>query len=138
MSVDPFILPADLPDDDLAARAAGLRVPLALLLQASTTFSARVDRTAPEGCWRWTGASGGNGYGLTTLDRRLNRGAHRVAYSLAVGPIPPATTRSAMAATIRPAAGPPTSSPGPRPRTRAMRCARGATGAVGSLMTTTS
>lgn len=38
-----------------------------------------------DGCWLWTGALGGRGgYGRFDADR-----AHRVAYELVVGPIPP-------------------------------------------------
>jgi len=38
-------------------------------------------------CWIWTGAMRENGYGHILLNGKM-RGAHRVAYELAVGPIP--------------------------------------------------
>ena len=38
-------------------------------------------------CWRWIGAGNPKGYGQIVRDGRL-RQAHRVAYELAIGPIP--------------------------------------------------
>jgi HNH endonuclease len=42
-------------------------------------------------CWDWTGGITGNGYGYIYLDGRGTPrvAAHRVAYELLVGPIPP-------------------------------------------------
>lgn len=47
-------------------------------------------------CWTWTGAKQSKGYGVFRLDARWHGGkrttpelAHRVAYRLFVGPIPP-------------------------------------------------
>jgi hypothetical protein len=39
------------------------------------------------GCWLWTGAMQRNGYGYFTLDRK-NWRAHRLLYTMNVGPIP--------------------------------------------------
>lgn len=39
------------------------------------------------GCWFWTGALNGDGYGIVSIDGRLLL-THRVAYELFVGPIP--------------------------------------------------
>lgn len=49
-------------------------------------FWSRV-QTGP-GCWIWTGARHGNGYGGIRVAGRKQQ-AHRVAYILQVGPIPP-------------------------------------------------
>lgn len=48
-------------------------------------FESKV-RVAP-GCWLWTGASGGGGYGHIRVDGEV-RGAHRVSYELYIGSIP--------------------------------------------------
>lgn len=51
-------------------------------------FVARVDRRAgATACWPWTGSKRDTGYGVTRLGPKVI-GAHRVAYLLAVGPIP--------------------------------------------------
>lgn len=58
----------------------------------SERFWAKVDRSEG-GCWRWTAADNGNGYGVLRVPD--SRGswriayAHRVAWELANGPIPP-------------------------------------------------
>lgn len=44
-----------------------------------------------EGCWMWAGAKGGRGYGHIG-DQGKVRGAHRVAYEFAKGPIPKGLT----------------------------------------------
>lgn len=50
-------------------------------------FWAKVVRS--DGCWEWSGARGRpSAYGLVQMNRKLKK-AHRVAYELAVGPIPP-------------------------------------------------
>ncbi len=42
-----------------------------------------------DGCWLWTGAGAGKGYGGFWVDAtRGHQPAHRIAYELAVGPIP--------------------------------------------------
>jgi hypothetical protein len=46
----------------------------------------RVQKDA-DGCWRWTGAHIGDGYGNLWVAGK-SRLAHRVAYELLVGPIP--------------------------------------------------
>lgn len=51
-------------------------------------FWAKVDKDGPGGCWLWTAAKNPKGYGRFYLDGR-NQLAHRVAYLLVVGPIPP-------------------------------------------------
>ncbi|MFI1562215.1 HNH endonuclease [Streptomyces sp. NPDC020490] len=50
-------------------------------------FWARVDKTAPGGCWVWTGSVESKGYGAPTING-AKRPAHRVAYEDLVGPIP--------------------------------------------------
>jgi hypothetical protein len=40
-----------------------------------------------DGCWLWTAADNGNGYGVLGHERR-NLYAHRLSYELAFGPIP--------------------------------------------------
>lgn len=42
---------------------------------------------SPEGCWRWTGAHRAGGYAVI-WDGERTRQAHRVAYEVAIGPIP--------------------------------------------------
>lgn len=57
--------------------------------QVVARFWAHVERTAT--CWRWLGYIGSGGYGRVAagLFGRNTMLAHRVAYLLAVGPIPP-------------------------------------------------
>ena len=62
-------------------RPIGLRLPT-----IEARFLAKVERT-DVGCWRWTGAGKGNGYGIIAYQGRVVS-AHRVAYELFVGPIP--------------------------------------------------
>lgn len=51
-------------------------------------FWGTVDRSG-EGCWTWTGALTGNGYGLFRVaDKPTNVRAHRYSYAIANGPIP--------------------------------------------------
>lgn len=52
-------------------------------------FWARIDKDGPGGCWHWRGTIAGDGYGVLL---RRQRKAHRVAYELAVGPIPEGLT----------------------------------------------
>ena len=49
-------------------------------------FYLKVRRTS--GCWTWTGSKCSNGYGQIYVNGRLQQ-AHRVAWELANGPIPP-------------------------------------------------
>lgn len=51
-------------------------------------FWAKVDKNGPNGCWLWTGAIMENGYGV--FDGRFVRSrlVHRIAYEIAIGPIP--------------------------------------------------
>lgn len=52
-------------------------------------FWERVAKGDPDECWLWTGHLGSGGYGAAYVRGvRTNRGAHRVAYELAVGPVP--------------------------------------------------
>lgn len=53
------------------------------------SFWARVDKT--DTCWLWTDAPALTGYGRVSRDNVVDY-AHRVAYELAVGPIPPGLT----------------------------------------------
>lgn len=50
-------------------------------------FWAKVDKSDPAGCWPWTAYVMTNGYGQFKLDGKMQL-VHRVAYELAVGPIP--------------------------------------------------
>ena len=49
-------------------------------------FWARVERG--DGCWEWRGTRRRDGYGQLMVNGKLIR-AHRLAYELSVGPIPP-------------------------------------------------
>ena len=51
-------------------------------------FWARVDRRSDDECWEWTGSRTSHGYGSMSVGGR-NRGAHRIAYEIHYGPIPP-------------------------------------------------
>src|SRR5690349_9736125 len=64
-----------------ACKAEGQRRPLA------ERFWEKVDRSAGDGCWTYSGAHNHLGYGIVRVDGR-NIGAHRVAYELTHGPIP--------------------------------------------------
>lgn len=48
---------------------------------------ARIDKTPESGCWLWTGALNGAGYGAVGRDNKVLR-VHRVTYELLIGPIP--------------------------------------------------
>lgn len=51
-------------------------------------FWSRVDlESDPHGCWLWTGARSGEGYGTFMVEGRTTL-VHRFAYELLVGPIP--------------------------------------------------
>ena len=52
-----------------------------------TRFWSRVERRDLFGCWLWTAVKDGNGYGEISVGGKMLR-THRVAYELAVGPIP--------------------------------------------------
>ncbi|MGL4197551.1 MAG: HNH endonuclease signature motif containing protein [Allorhizobium sp.] len=52
------------------------------------TFWSRLDRSPASGCWEWTRAIKSNGYGVAWLDGKCHH-AHRLAYSLANGPLVP-------------------------------------------------
>lgn len=59
-------------------------------------FWSRVDRRGPGECWPWTGLLSDQGYGRISAGRDLGGPmvwkAHRVAYTLLVGPIPQGLT----------------------------------------------
>jgi hypothetical protein len=71
-----FWLPYQLPflsDDDL------------IWLAQAAYFWSQIDRSGgPDACWPWRGRADSDGYGQVFRFRK----AHRVAYELAVGPIP--------------------------------------------------
>jgi len=51
-------------------------------------FWRRIDSSAgADACWPWSGSVDQSGYGMVALDGHARR-THRVAYALAVGPIP--------------------------------------------------
>lgn len=59
------------------------------VVSIASRLDERVDRTAgPEGCWPYEGTTYGSGYGRLTLSG-TGRAAHRAAYELANGAIPP-------------------------------------------------
>jgi hypothetical protein len=60
-------------------------------LTAEERFWARVEEEA-SGCWRWTGAKTGRGYGVIAPSGKRLDMAHRFAYKLLVGPIAPGLT----------------------------------------------
>ena len=53
-------------------------------------FEAKVVRT--DSCWLWTGAVTSSGYGLLKRSRGVTVYAHRLAYEMAHGPVPPGLT----------------------------------------------
>lgn len=61
------------------------------LSAVALVFWRKVARGADNECWEWTASRRGGGYGQIHF-RRINRPAHRVAYELLVGPIPPGLT----------------------------------------------
>lgn len=50
-------------------------------------FLAKVDKSGANGCWNWTAAGRGNGYGTIKIDGKA-RDAHRVAHEMWIGEIP--------------------------------------------------
>lgn len=56
-------------------------------LMIAPRLEANIERLPKEGCWLWTGARNGSGYGRIQVARRRHL-AHRVMYELANGPIP--------------------------------------------------
>jgi hypothetical protein len=57
------------------------------LTRAQKRFWSKVEKT--ETCWIWNGAKSANGYGTVRFEGKLQK-AHRVAWQLRHGPIPPA------------------------------------------------
>lgn len=55
-----------------------------------TRFLSKVDAKGfdPNACWLWAGAGKGNGYGHLSFDG-ISQSAHRTAYELFCGPVPP-------------------------------------------------
>lgn len=54
---------------------------------ADWLFWPRVDQSGgPDSCWTWLGPRNDRGYGMSAVGRQPN--AHRVAYTLLVGPVP--------------------------------------------------
>ncbi len=51
-------------------------------------FWQKVDKVAPDGCWIWTAAKTGNGYGLFTNEDGRLVVAHRWLYERLYGPLP--------------------------------------------------
>lgn len=56
------------------------------LLSVAERLAVQTERS--ETCWRWTGARNRQGYGVMKINYR-SWFAHRVAYELSIGPIPP-------------------------------------------------
>lgn len=56
---------------------------------AQSRFFPKVDTSEPDGCWRWTAATNGAGYGVLAMSRDgVKVLAHRFSYELVHGPIP--------------------------------------------------
>lgn len=55
---------------------------------AADRLAARVVRRGPDDCWLWQGGTGVGGYGQLRVNGRRYL-AHRLAYELSAGPIPP-------------------------------------------------
>lgn len=58
-----------------------------LLTIDPVSFWSRVDQSDATGCWPWLGAVNDSGYGIVRVGGATRR-AHRVAHTLAIGPIP--------------------------------------------------
>ncbi len=61
----------------------------------ASRFWSKVDRRGLFDCWLWTGGKSHDGYGkleVGTLANQRREQAHRIAYVLQVGPIPPGVT----------------------------------------------
>lgn len=74
------------------SRAYRLQLPLALRVRggdAADRFWAKVDRRGEDDCWPWLGYRNAGGYGEFRVHRGRRDLAHRFAYELLVGPIPP-------------------------------------------------
>ena len=56
---------------------------------APRRFWLYVDKNGPDGCWLWTGGLGTGGYGQFKRVQATTDRAHRFAYELLIGPIPP-------------------------------------------------
>ncbi len=69
-----------------------LRVRCLTETQCLERFESNIDRSYhPKGCWIWTGKCNRDGYGLCPRFRKggkLVTGAHRISYTIYVGPIP--------------------------------------------------
>jgi hypothetical protein len=79
-------------------------------LTEAERFWAKVDRAGPEGCWLWLGQRNAWGYGhfrrTPMPGTYVTVKAHRFAYTLLVGPIPPGLTLDHLCgrpACVRPA-----------------------------------
>lgn len=85
---EPAIDFSHLSADDLAERAVSLGLPPgAFTARVLAGIAARIDASRGcDACWPCLGARQGAGYGVLTLGR-TSRGAHRVVYVLANGPL---------------------------------------------------
>lgn len=52
-------------------------------------FWSKVDRRDPNDCWPWTGFRESRGYGQCYISASSTRKAHRIAFEISNGPIPP-------------------------------------------------
>lgn len=66
-------------------RGQGLR-PLRSQITVEQRFWPKVDKSAPGGCWEWTGAAT-DGYGQISVDNRMAP-AHRISWEFVNAPIP--------------------------------------------------
>lgn len=51
-------------------------------------FSRHIETCPMTGCWMWTGAIDGHGYGRVLGKNRKNTQAHRISWEMNMGPIP--------------------------------------------------
>lgn len=79
----------DGPDPSSLCVLIASRHPFEWTAERHTRYLSRVDRRGPDECWPWTASGTPEGYGQMRIGARQNILAHRVAYALAHGAIPP-------------------------------------------------
>ncbi len=61
---------------------------LSRISELERVFWSKVDKRGPNGCWMWTGGTGGSGYGRIYVGRREVAWAHRLSHELHKGAVP--------------------------------------------------
>jgi hypothetical protein len=51
-------------------------------------FNEKIEMIAECGCWIWTGAVQGDGYGVIKNEQNIQKSAHRISWEFYYGPIP--------------------------------------------------